>query len=125
MFSAAVLAAVGAVLLFLLLLGGAVSRVARRVPRPHRPLLRLALANLYRPGAQTSALVVALGLALTLFVTLAGIQTSLDAEISRTVPKTEPNLFVLDITSGQEPRFREVVGEDARNPDLNLVPDSP
>src|SRR3546814_6736692 len=66
MFSAAVLAAVGAVLLFLLLLGWAVSRVARRVPRPHRPLLRLALANLYRPGAQTSALVVALGLALTL-----------------------------------------------------------
>src|SRR3546814_461121 len=56
MFSAAVLAAVGAVLLFLLLLGWAVSRVARRVPRPHRPLLRLALANLYRPGAQTSAL---------------------------------------------------------------------
>src|SRR3546814_8438819 len=80
MFSAAVLAAVGAVLLFLLLLGWAVSRVARRVPRPHRPLLRLALANLYRPGAQTSALVVALGLALTLFVTLAGIQTSLRSE---------------------------------------------
>src|SRR3546814_17442542 len=77
---------------------------------------------LYRPGAQTSALVVALGLALTLFVTLAGIQTSLDAEISRTVPKTAPNLFVLDIPSGQETRFREVVGEDARNPELNIVP---
>src|SRR3546814_16779298 len=76
---------------------------------------------LYRPGAQTSALVVALGLALTLFVTLAGIQTSLDAEISRTVPKTAPNLFVLDIPSGQETRFRAVVGEDARNPELNIV----
>src|SRR3546814_5804264 len=110
MFSAAVLAAVGAVLLFLLLLGWAVSRVARRVPRPHRPLLRLALANLYRPGAQTSALVVALGLALTLFVTLAGIQTSLDAEISPTVPKTAPNLFVLDIPCGQDTRFREEIG---------------
>src|SRR3546814_18990282 len=92
MFSAAVLAAVGAVLLFLLLLGWAVSRVARRVPRPHRPLLRLALANLYRPGAQTSALVVALGLALTLFVTLEGIRISLAAEISLTLPNqtTQP-----------------------------------
>ncbi len=87
LFSAAVLGATAAVLALLLLLGWAVSRVAKRVPRPRHPLWRLALANLYRPGAQTSALVVALGLALTLFVTLAGVQTSLSAEIDRTVPK--------------------------------------
>lgn len=122
LFSAAVLGAVAAVLLLLLLLGWTVSRLARRVPRPRRPLWRLAIANLYRPGAQTSALVVALGLALTLFVTLAGIQTSLQAEISRTVPKTAPNLFVLDIPSAQQQRFRAIVGETARDPKLNIIP---
>jgi putative ABC transport system permease protein len=122
LFSAAVLGATAAVLLLLLLLGWAVSRLARRIPRLRRPLWRLAIANLYRPGAQTSALVVALGLALTLFVTLAGIQTSLNAEISRTVPKKAPSLFVLDIPSAQQQRFREIVGNEAQNPQLNIVP---
>ncbi len=122
LFSAAVLGATAAVLGLLLLLGWAVSRVAKRVPRPRHPLWRLALANLYRPGAQTSALVVALGLALTLFVTLAGVQTSLNAEIDRTVPKKAPSLFVLDIPSTQEARFRSLVAADAPGAQINVVP---
>lgn len=121
-FSAAVLGAVAAVLALLLTLGWAVGRIARRVPRPRRPLLRLALANLYRPGAQTSALVVALGLALTLFVTLAGIQTSLSAEIERTVPQKAPNLFVLDIPSTAAAQFRSTVERAAPDAQINLVP---
>ena len=122
LFSAAVLGAVAGVLLLLLLLGWGVSRLARRLPRPRRPLLRLALANLHRPGAQTAALVVALGLALTLFVTLAGIQTSLAGEIARTVPKKAPNLFVLDVPSDDAARFREVVSRTASGAELNVVP---
>jgi len=122
LFSAAVLAATAAVLGLLLLLGWAISRVAKRVPRPRNPLWRLAVANLYRPGAQTSALVVALGLALTLFVTLAGVQTSLGAEIDRTIPKKAPSLFVLDIPSAQEARFRDIIGKDAPGAQINVVP---
>ncbi len=117
-FSAGVLGATLGVLALLTGLGWAVSRLASRVRRPRRPLLRLALANLHRPGAQTSALVVALGLALTLFVTLAGIQTSLDAEIRNTVPRQAPDLFVLDIPAGQGERFRSVAGEA----EVNIVP---
>jgi len=121
-FAAAILGATGGVLLLLLGLGWMIGRIARRIPRPRRPLLRLALANLYRPGAQTTALVVALGLALTLFVTLAGIQTSLDAEIRRVVPQRAPDLFVLDIPSSQEGRFRSLVSGAAPGAQLNLVP---
>jgi putative ABC transport system permease protein len=122
LFSAAVLGATAVVLLLLLGLGIGVRWVAKRAPRPRRPLLRLALANLHRPGAQTSALVVALGLALTLFVTLAGIQTSLDAEIDRTIPKQAPNLFALDLPSGSEAPFRAIVARHAKDAQLNVVP---
>lgn len=121
-FSGAVLAAVGAVLLLLLGIGAAVRWGARRIPRPRRPLLRLAIANLYRPGAQTPALVIALGLALTLFVTLAAIQTSLSAEIARTVPREAPDQFVLDIPVAGQTRFREIVGAQAPRAELNIVP---
>lgn len=121
-FAASVLGAVAATLLLLMALGWAVRQVARRLPRPTRPLLRLAIANLHRPGAQTVALVIALGLALTLFVTLAAIQTSLTAEITRTVPRRAPNQFVLDIPSDARARFEQTVRAQAPDARLNIVP---
>ncbi|MFC3444412.1 ABC transporter permease [Sphingobium rhizovicinum] len=122
LFSAAVLGAVAAVLLLLLGLGLIVSRLARRLPRTRRPLLRLAIANLHRPGAQTAALIVALGLALTLFVTLAGIETSLDAEIRNVVPKKAPAQIVLDIPAVQQARFRSIVVQQVPEAQINIVP---
>ncbi len=121
-FSAGVLAAIAAVLGLLLGLGRIVSLIAARLPRPARPLLRMAIANLHRPGTQTAALVVALGLALTLFVTLAGIQTSLASEIARTVPQRAPSQFVLDIPAAQEPAFRSTVAAVDRNAVIATVP---
>jgi putative ABC transport system permease protein len=121
-FAAAVLVAAGAVLLVLLGIGWAIKRTARALPRPRRPLLRLAIAGLYRPGAQTVALVVALGLALTLFVTLAGIQTSLSAEIARTVPERAPSQFVLDIPSERRGEFEALVRRAAPAAEINIVP---
>lgn len=122
LFSAAVLGGTGAALLLLLGIGNGVRRAARRIPRPRRPLLRLAIANLHRPGAQTPALVIALGLALTLFVMIAGVQTSLDSEISRTVPKRAPNQFVLDIPVAGQGLFREVVARGAPGAEIAMVP---
>ncbi|MDB5722171.1 MAG: transporter permease [Alphaproteobacteria bacterium] len=121
-FAGIVLGSVAAVLLLLLAVGSAVRWLAARLPRPRRPLLRLAIANLHRPGAQTVALVIALGLALTLFVTLAAIQTSLSAEIERSVPKRAPNQFVLDIPSESRARFVAIVHTAAPEARLNIVP---
>lgn len=122
LFAASVLGGIGATLLLLLALGAAVRWTARRVQRPRSPLLRLAVSNLYRPGAQTVSLVIALGLSLTLFVTLAAMQTSLDAEIRTTVPEKAPGQFVLDVPSGDEARFRALVGTAAPDAALNIVP---
>ncbi|MCE2841459.1 MAG: FtsX-like permease family protein, partial [Novosphingobium sp.] len=56
------------------LLGWGLRYLAARLPRPQHPLLRLALSNLHRPGAQTGALVTALGFGLSAFVLLAVVQ---------------------------------------------------
>jgi putative ABC transport system permease protein len=122
MFAGAVLGSVAGVLLLLVGIGSAIRWLSVRLPRPQRPLLRLALANLHRPGSQTVAFVVALGLALTLFVTLAAIQTSLNAEISRTVPQKAPNQFVLDIPSEGRTDFIKIVHQVAPEAKLNIVP---
>lgn len=122
LFSAVVLGSVAAVLLLLLGIGWGLRQAASHVPKPRRPLLRLSIANLHRPGSQTPALVIALGLALTLFVTLAAIQTSLDAEIRRTVPATAPNQFVLDVPVADQMRFGMLVTSTAPGAKVNIVP---
>ena len=122
LFAGGVLIAVVGAFLLLALIGWVVRRAAAHVPRPHRPLLRLAVTGLYRPGAQTVALIVALGLALTLFVTLAAVQTSLSAEIDDTIPERAPNQFVLDIPAERRAEFEAIVKREAPGAELNVVP---
>jgi putative ABC transport system permease protein len=85
-------------------------------------LLRLAIAALYRPGSRTVALVVALGLGLTLFVLLAAIRTSIDANIARTIPNRAPALFALDVPPEREREFREIVERTQPGAEIATVP---
>jgi len=121
-FSAWFIAVAAAVLGLLALIGWAVRALAARLPRPRAPLVRLAIAALHRPGAQTGQLVVALGLGLTLFVTLAAMQASLTNEIARTVPRRAPNLFLLDVPVAEAARFRTLVRDVAPAAQINTVP---
>jgi putative ABC transport system permease protein len=119
------LAFIGAAFGLLLLLAGiawAMRRIAIRLPRPKAPLPRLALANLHRPGAQTQALVVALGLGLTLFVTLAAIQTSINNEIRNSVPARAPSFFVLDIPRDRAAEFGKMVSTADPQGQINMIP---
>lgn len=122
LFAAAFVAAVAAVLLVLVALGRLLRAFAARLPHPRHPLLRLALANLHRPGAQTDRLVVALGLGLTLFATLAVIETNLGGQIDSTVPKRAPSFFVLDIPLDDIDRFRTLVAAEAPDAQVQTVP---
>uniref|UniRef100_UPI0013DBCC1A ABC transporter permease n=1 Tax=Sandarakinorhabdus rubra TaxID=2672568 RepID=UPI0013DBCC1A len=91
-------------------------------PRPAGTLARLALANLHRPGAPTRNLIVALGLGLTLFATLASIEGNLDGQINRTIPDRAPNFFVLDIPNPDRAGFAEAVATAAPGAAITLVP---
>lgn len=122
LFSLSFIGAAFALLLLLTLIAWSLRKIAARIPRPKTPLLRLALANLHRPGAQTSALVVALGLGLTLFVTLATIQTSINNEIARTVPKRAPSFFVLDVPRDGAAKFTKMVKDAAPDAVINVIP---
>jgi putative ABC transport system permease protein len=121
-FAAGFVGAAALLLAILYGLGAAIQRLAAKVPRPRRPLLRLALANLHRPGAQTGRLVVALGLGLTLFAALAVIQTNLTGQIASTVPKRAPSFFILDIPSSEIDRFRALVKQEAPGAEPVTVP---
>ena len=111
-----------ALLLLLGALGWLIRWLAARLPRPKAPLLRIALANLHRPGAQTGALVTALGFGLAAFVTLAAIETSLDANIMARVPQRAPDYFVLDVPKARGAEFVAAVDKVAPSAKVRLVP---
>lgn len=114
----------GAAVLFALLsaLGWAVQRLAARLPHPRHAISRIALANLHRPGAQTSALVVALGFGLAAFVLLAAVETSLDANIAARVPQRAPDYFVLDLPREKADEFSQTVSKIAPSAVIRTVP---
>lgn len=120
---AAIFIAAGIALLALLYgVGAFVQWLAGRLPRPKRPLPRLALANLHRPGAQTGRLVVALGLGLSLFTLLAVIETNLSGQMASSIPKKAPSFFALDIPQGEVERFRAIADGAAPGSEIVTVP---
>jgi len=121
-FAAGFIGAALGLLLLLTLLGAAIRWLAARLPRPRNPVFRIALANLHRPGAQTTRLVVALGLGLTLFTTLAVIETNLSGQIRTTIPAKAPSFFMLDIPVEEVPRFQALARGAAPGSDLVTIP---
>ena len=120
--TAGFLAGAAAMLALLALVGRLIRSAAQRLPRPRDPMLRAGLANLYRPGAQTGALVTALGFGLSAFVLIAAVQTSLDANIRKTVPARAPDFFVLDVPQNGSAQLQETVAVTLPGSKVQLVP---
>lgn len=116
------LAGAAGLLALLTALGWAIRRGAGRLPRLRDPILRAALGNLHRPGAQTGALVTALGFGLSAFVLLAAVQTSLDANIMSRVPAKAPDYFVMDIPKARVGEFETAVRGVAPTAKIRAIP---
>lgn len=114
--------AVTALIVLLWLLGLAIRFVAASLPRSRRPLVRLAIANLHRPGAQTDRLVVALGLGFSLFVALAVIDASLASELRNAAPAKAPRFFAIDLQPEDNAVFANAVNVAAPAAKIETLP---
>ena len=103
-----VAAAVATLLLFRLAAWGA-QALARALPHARRPSLRLALANLHRPGSATPSVVVSFGLGLTVLAAVALIRASLAEQLQDEIPATAPAFYFLDIQKADLPSFLTLV----------------
>ena len=89
--------------------GAVVTHGARRLGRPHRPALRLALANLHRPGAPTAQVMLSLGIGLTVLVAIALVEGNLSREVENRLPAEAPAFFFIDIQPDQLAGFAAIV----------------
>ncbi|MBE7220742.1 MAG: ABC transporter permease, partial [Caulobacteraceae bacterium] len=95
---------------------------ARRMPHSRVVALRLAVANIHRPGALTPTVVLSLGLGLALLVALTLIDGNIRAQLDRTVPGETPSFFFVDLNHKQSGAFSEFLHAKAADGKLELVP---
>ncbi|WP_420236352.1 ABC transporter permease [Telmatobacter bradus] len=98
-------------LLVLLAMAAGALRVLRFVldrVRLHLPTsVRHGLANLYRPGNQSAAVLAALGLGVMLILTVYLIQFDLLKDLRETASPKLPNLFLIDVTNQEAAGVKE------------------
>ena len=96
--------------------------VARRLPHARATALRLAVANIHRPGALTPTIVLSLGLGLALLVTVVEIDGNLKRQFEGALPEKAPSFYFVDIQSADSERFDNFVRRNAPDATLERVP---
>ena len=101
----------GSLVSFGLLSGAArlVKIIARGLHASGNVTLRLALANLHRPGATTTGVVLSLGLGLSVLVAIVLIESNLNRQIENRLSEGAPAFFFLDIQPDQVMAFDQTV----------------
>lgn len=88
-----------------------VMKLAARIKPGRDAGLRLALANMHRPGAATPAVVLSLGLGLAVLVAVGQIEGNLRQQVDQELPKEAPAFFFIDIQRDQIDGFEAAVSK--------------
>lgn len=97
-------------------------RIARRLPRPRNPSLRLGLNNIHRRGSSSDSALFSLGLGLTALIIVILVQSNLGDMVDETVPGEAPAFFFLDIQPDQVASFKDAVNSLPAPHNLELYP---
>jgi putative ABC transport system permease protein len=96
--------------------------LARRLPRTRITMLRLAIANIYRPGALTPSVVMSLGLGLAVLVTITQIDGNLRRQFLAALPDRAPSFYFIDIPTHDADRFAAFLKATAPQSSVEDVP---
>jgi putative ABC transport system permease protein len=96
--------------------------LARRLPRSRITMLRLAIANIHRPGALTPSVVLSLGLGLAVLVTITQIDGNLRRQFLAALPDRAPSFYFIDIPSTEADRFGAFLKQAAPASTVEDVP---
>ncbi|WP_428644586.1 ABC transporter permease [Roseibium sp.] len=116
------IAAASGAFVLLVVVARAIMFAARRLPGVRSTELRLAIANIHRPGALTPSVVLSLGLGLTLLVALTLIDGNLRRELTATIADKAPSFFFIDIQSHERDAFEALLKKEAPEAKIQGVP---
>lgn len=96
-------------------------RAARGI-HPRAPWARMAVANLYRPGAHTLSIMLSTGIGLTVLISLLLVEGNFQKEVKETMPQVAPSLFLIDIQPYQKEGFLALLASRAQVSDVAAQP---
>jgi len=96
--------------------------LARRLPRTQFTMLRLAITNIYRPGALTPSVVMSLGLGLAVLVTITQIDGNLRRQFLAALPDRAPSFYFIDIPATEADRFAAFLKQASPGATIEEVP---
>lgn len=83
----------------------------RLVPKPTSMALRYAVGNVLRPGGHTAGILVAIGLSVTVIVTVSLIERALLRQVGDSRPADAPTFFFIDLQPDQTAPFSKLIAE--------------
>jgi putative ABC transport system permease protein len=104
------------------LLAALIVMLAARSPRPRMTALRLAIANIHRPGALTPSVVLSLGLGLAVLVIVVQIDGNLNRQFREALPERSPAFFFVDIQNAETSAFDAFIAKAAPEAQVARVP---
>jgi putative ABC transport system permease protein len=115
---------IASIIVFALLRGIAslVMAFARSLPRSRFTMLRLAITNIYRPGALTPSVVLSLGLGLAVLVTITQIDGNLRRQFLAALPERAPSFYFIDIPSTEAGQFSDFLKQTEPDSTVEDVP---
>ena len=90
-----------------------VIKAAQRAPHFSCAPIRMAIANLHRPGASTNSIILSLGCGLAILVAVGLIQGNLSYQIDERLPKNAPAFFFIDVQPSQVSKFDQAINSVA------------
>jgi putative ABC transport system permease protein len=115
-------AAAAGVFVLLRLVALALMALAARLPHARATSLRMAVANIHRPGALTPTVVLSLGLGIALLVTVVEIDANLRRQFAHELPSKAPSFYFLDIPAAEAQPFAKFAQGLAPGADIKDVP---
>lgn len=96
--------------------------IAKHSPKPAIPDIRLALANLHRPGNITASVILSLGLGLTVLIAVALIEHNFSNLLRHDMEQDKPAFFFMDIQKDQIDTFKNVTENYPSVHNVTLTP---
>lgn len=101
----------GCILLFRFL-AWSMLRLTRKLPQAKQSAVKLAVANMLRPGAPAAGMIFSLGIGLTALVMIVQVQGSLNEMVDANLPSQAPAYFFFDIQPHQLNQFNQLADTD-------------
>jgi putative ABC transport system permease protein len=96
--------------------------VIRRLPPARLLVLRLALRNIFRPGAPTPVVIVSLGLGLVLILSIALVEASVRGQLSGQLSSDAPSFVLMNVSKTTVPTLTGFARDEPRIASLSFTP---